>query len=140
MMPPRHPSQATLRRGETATWGQRPATKPPPSAAPRTAKIKKFTPFRNEAGTVLGFFSIDLPSGLIIHDCKLMCGPKGGRWVALPSIKRLDHDGNPRLDPHGKAMWSPIVEFVDRPTQDRFRDMVLDVLRSQHPDLFEGEP
>jgi hypothetical protein len=140
MMPPRHPPQAALRRAEAAAWGQRPAPVPLPSATPRTMKIKKFTPFRNEAGTVLGFLSIQTPSGMIVNDAKLMIGPKGRRWIAMPSLKQLDRDGNPRLDAHRKPMWSPIIEFVDRATADRFGEMILLTLRSQYPDLFEGEP
>jgi hypothetical protein len=73
----------------------------------------------------------------VINDVKLMVGPKGSRWLAMPSVKQLDRDGNPRLDANGKALWSPIIEFADRATQDRFRDMVLDLLRASHPELFE---
>jgi hypothetical protein len=137
-MIPRSPSQAELRRGEAATWGQRPATKPAPAAS-RTPKIRKLTLFRNEARTVLAFLSAEQPSGMIVNDMKLMVGPKGRRWIAMPSVKQLDREGAPRLDANGKPMWSPIIEFVDRATADRFGEMILVALRSQYPDLFEGE-
>ena len=130
------PRPSELRRGEAAAWGRRPAGNPA-RATTRSAKIRKFTPFRNEAGTVLGFLSIQTVSGLVINDVKLMVGPKGSRWLAMPSVKQLDRDGNPRLDANGKALWSPIIEFADRATQDRFRDTVLDLLRASHPELFE---
>lgn len=60
-------------RGEAqtaATWGIKPG-------APPSTKIRKFTAYRNPAGTLLGFLSIELPSGLIINDAKLMIGQAG---------------------------------------------------------------
>ena len=40
---------------------------------------------------------VELPSGLGIHDIKLMVGPAGRRWLAMPSQKQLDHDGDTLL-------------------------------------------
>jgi hypothetical protein len=76
------PTQTALRHGEAAAWGRPPA----PSAAKQQQEILKWTPFRNAAGTLLGFFGI---------------------------------------------------EFADRPTRDRFNQMLLDLLRADHPEAFE---
>jgi hypothetical protein len=120
---------------------------PPPSVVargndllrPRTeATIRRWQPRRNLAGTRLGFLSVELPSGLVINDAKLMIGPKGKHWIAMPSVQRLAPNGDPLLDANGKPSYSKFVEFRDRATSDRFGDMVLDALRRQHPKAFDG--
>jgi hypothetical protein len=73
-------SKATLRRGEAATWGERPAL-----ALPR---IRKWTPYRNPAGTMDGYLDIELPSGMRLFGCKLMVGPKGARWIGAGGVFR----------------------------------------------------
>ena len=102
-------------------------------------RIGKFTPFQNAAGTLLGFVTIELPSGLILNDCKLMVGPQGRRWIGMPAVKQLDRDGNPRFDANGKPLWNQIVEFRDRAVRDRFNRAVIEALRTTHAELFEGE-
>jgi DNA-binding cell septation regulator SpoVG len=106
-----------------------------PRRAPE-AKITRWSPHRNAAGTMLGFLSIALPSGLIINDAKLMIGSAGKRWIGMPSIKQVDKDGMPRLDAKGRQAWSPIIEFANSEARDRFNDLVLDALRRQHPEAF----
>lgn len=46
----------------------------------------------NAAGTIIGFLDIELPSGLVIHGCKLLRGVKGGVWLKLTDAKRRDRD------------------------------------------------
>jgi hypothetical protein len=94
------------------------------------ARIISWRPWRNPAGTVLGFLSAQMPSGLVIHGLKLMIGPAGKHWVAMPATKREAADG-------GKAAWDPIIEFADREARDRFGAGILAALREQHPDAFE---
>jgi hypothetical protein len=107
---------------------------------PRAPEIRiTCRPFRNPAKTMLAFLTIELPSGLVLNDCKLMNGPKGRRWIALPAAKQLDPDGKPRIDDRGKPIWNQFVEFRDRATRERFEERVLSRLRRQHPELFEGE-
>ena len=60
----------------------------------------------------------------------LMIGPKGQRRIAVPSVKQLDQDGNPRL--HAKPIWSPIIEFANQ-----FQTMALEALRRAHPEAFD---
>jgi hypothetical protein len=86
---------------------------------------------------MLGYLSAELPSGMIINDLKLMVGPKGQPWIAMPSQKQLDRGGNPRTGPDGKPLWSQTIEFASRAAADRFRDIVLDALRHRHPEAFD---
>jgi hypothetical protein len=119
----------TGRRARAAAWL---APDPPPPV-----KIKRFSAYRNEAGTVLGFLSVQHRSGLILHGCKLMRGPKGARWIAAPAVRETDSDGSVKLDANGKAIWTPIVEFADKLTRQRWQEQILAALRKTHPEAFD---
>jgi DNA-binding cell septation regulator SpoVG len=119
------------------------AGRPPPQneAARRSRsgeakpKLKAWKPHRS--GALLGFCSVQLPSGMILHDLRVMSG-KNGLWVAMPAQKQLDRDGQPRLDANGKPIYSQIVEFVDRATAERFGAMVIDLVQRAHPGALDG--
>ena len=112
-----------------ATWGHR--------SGP-DARIRRWQPYRNSAGTMCGYLDVQLPSGMTINGCKLMVGPNGKCWVAMPSERQVDKDGNPRLDAHSKQIWSPVVEFANCASADRFRDLVLEALRRDYPNALTG--
>jgi hypothetical protein len=99
-------------------------------------KLTKFVEHRS--GQMVAFLSIELASGMVIHDLRLMIG-KNGPWIAMPSQKQVDKDGRPRLDANQRPTYSQIVEFRDRATSDRFREMVLGLVRREHPDALEDE-
>jgi hypothetical protein len=88
---------------------------------------------------MLGFFSVELPSGQIIHSLKLMRGQAGKYWIKPPDLKRRGHEDRPVLDERGKPIWDPIVEFRDRATSARFEEIVLEALRQAHPEAFAGD-
>jgi hypothetical protein len=122
------------RRSDTAP------TCPAQGLAPAaSAKIRRWNAHPNSAGTLLGYLSVELPSGMIVNDLKLMVGPKGRPWIAMPSQRQLDREGNPRTGPDGKQLWLQTIEFATRAAADRFRDLVLDALRRQHPEAFDRE-
>ena len=130
MNAPRLRSPAAISRGNQMLSPERSK----PSAG---AKILRFTP--HQAGSMLGFLSVEMPSGLIINDLKLMLGPTGKPWLAMPSQKRVDRDGNPVVGPNGKQTYTQTVEFASRSAADRFRHLVLDALRQKHPEALLGE-
>jgi hypothetical protein len=109
------------------------AQRPAPAA---TAKIRRWCRHPNAAGTLLDYLSAELPSRMIVNDLKLMVGPKRQPWIAMPSQRQLDREGNRRTGPDGKQLWSQTIEFATRAAADRFRDLVLDALRCQHPEAF----
>lgn len=117
-------TETELRRAEAATWGGKPV---------RQAKLRKWTAYRNPAGTMLGFLSVELASGIIVNDLKLMVGPKGSRWIAMPAKQR------DRGDATGKAVWDDYLEFRDKATREKFQDQILAVLRREHPEAFADE-
>jgi len=122
-------ARATARQllaGEAAAWGLRPEA----SRQPQRARLRKWTP--HASGALLGFLSVELASGLILNDLRLMTG-KNGHWIAMPAVKQFDRDGQPRLDANGKPIFWPLVEFRDRATADRFNDMVIALVRAADP-------
>lgn len=94
------------------------------------AKLRRWAPYRNPAGTMLGFLSVELASGLIINDLKLMVGQKGGHWIAMPAKQRERGDG-------GGTVWDDFVEFNSKAARERFQSLVLDLLRREHPEAFD---
>src|SRR5437879_2247229 len=108
-MRPARTTARQLRAGEAAAWGPRPETSRPR----RRASLRKWMPHVN--GSLLGFLSVELGSGLILNDLRLMTG-KNGHWIAMPAQKRLDSGGNP--------IFTQIIEFGDRGTSDKFNALV----------------
>lgn len=111
-----------------ALWGDKPPA--------RRVKITRFREFKNQAGTLLGFFSAEMPSGIVIHGLKLMVGPQGTRFVGMPGEKRRGENDQPVLDDRGKLVYDQVVDFRDRATRDRFNEAVLAALRAKYPSLF----
>lgn len=83
-------------------------------------EILNWKPFTK--GALRGFFSVTLPSGMILHDCCLF-EKNGSRWVSLPSQKFTDKDG--------KTGYKPMVEFVDRSTADNFCRQTVQALEKE---------
>lgn len=69
-----------------------------------------------QKGSLSAFFSVTLPSGLIIHECKLF-EKEGRRWIGLPSRSFTDKDGG--------TAYAPTMEFASRNDSERFREGVL---------------
>lgn len=62
--------------------------------------------------TLRGFLSLELPSGLILHDCTLHQRNES-RWVGLP--------GRPYQKPDGTTSWSPVVEIPENAAREKFQ-------------------
>jgi hypothetical protein len=58
----------------------------------------------------------------------------------MPSLKRLDIQGNPVRDVNGKPIYDAIVEFRNRDVADRVTAEVLAALRRDHPEALEDAP
>lgn len=81
-------------------------------------KLAKFTPVTS-AGSLLA----------------LMRGPDGKLWLAVPSVKQTDRDGNPVIGDKGKPVYKNFIDFKDRATRDRFTEQVIGLIRNEHPDV-----
>jgi hypothetical protein len=115
-------------------WGQRPAAK----SATTGMKLAKFTPITTPARRAL-FSDLEHSSGMITRDWRLMRGPDGKLWLAAPSVKQVDRDGNPVIGDKGKFLYRNFIDFKDRATRDRFAEQVLALVRREHPDIAGDE-
>jgi hypothetical protein len=70
-------------------------------------------------GTLQGFFTAQLPSGMIVRGCSLHT-KNGASWLTMPSEKFPKQDGS--------TGYKPVVEFVNRSVADKFRDQVIDAI------------
>jgi hypothetical protein len=85
-----------------------------------------------ESGTLQGFLTLTLPSGMVLVGCGLH-QKAGARWVSMPSRPLLDRDGRQLLSPKtGKPSYSATVEFVSRAVADRFQAQALDAIDRLH--------
>jgi hypothetical protein len=67
-------------------------------------------------GALIGFFDVELPSGMKLNGCTLL-EKDGKRWIGLPSKEWVKGDGT--------KSWVPIVEIPDRADRDKFAALVL---------------
>jgi hypothetical protein len=73
-------------------------------------KVLRFRPC--EKNTLRAFFDLQLASGIVLRGCTLhlTCGR---HWTGLPA--------KPFKTAGGADSWSPIVDFTDKTTRDRFQ-------------------
>jgi hypothetical protein len=91
------------------------------------------------SGTLVGFFTACLPSGLTLHELMLH-HRDGAWWISFPSKPMLGIDGSALRDERGKIRYgAPLTEFASRQARDRFNAGVLDALRLAHPAIFAAD-
>ncbi|MGO9428339.1 hypothetical protein [Rhodoblastus sp.] len=66
--------------------------------------------------SLIGSFDLQMPSGLIVRGAMLF-EKNGKHWIGFPSKEFVKRDGT--------KSYSPILEFVDRATSDKFQAAVL---------------
>jgi len=77
-------------------------------------KVTDWKPFQK--GSMVGSFTLHLPSGLIIRDIALF-EKATSRWIGMPRQRYKDKEG--------VESFTLIIDFRDRKTADAFRDMAL---------------
>src|ERR1022692_3893139 len=72
-------------------------------------------------GSLRGFLTLTLASGVVIHNCPLL-EAGGRRWVGLPSRRFLTADS--------KVHYEPIIEFATRKAHRNFERTALEVVEA----------
>jgi hypothetical protein len=92
-----------------------------------------------ESGTLRGFFTTNLASGLVLRE--LMLHERDGRWwVSFPSKPMVGADGVALRDERGKLRYgAPLIEFTSPQARSRFIEQVLAALRLALPQAFAAE-
>lgn len=62
--------------------------------------------------TLMGFVTLTLPSGLMIHGCTIH-RKNESRWVSLPAREYTKEDGT--------RSWVPVIEFATDDARKRFQ-------------------
>lgn len=88
-------------------------------------------------GTLRGFATVELPSGLQIPDVAVF--QKGDRLNAvLPRKPVINSEGRHAKDQRGEPLWVPALRWRDRGLEDGFSQRLGALLRTQHPADFDG--
>jgi hypothetical protein len=103
----------------------------------RGITLLEWRPFHRN--TLFGFAAVRVEAvGLTISDIAVH-QKNESRWVSLPSKPMLDRDGAIVRDPAtSKIRYSPILQWRDRATAERFSHAVIEALLAAHPDTFEA--
>jgi len=83
-------------------------------------------------GGLLGFARIRLGRAMIVNDVSV-AHSNGKAWAAMPSKPRLDANGAAMRDARGKILYTPLIEWDDKDTRDKFSISVIQAVEAQHP-------
>jgi hypothetical protein len=126
------PSEAGLRRGETATWW------PSPRTAPQWPRMRLVSRKSIAKRNLRGFATIELPIGLKLVEGAVFVGTSGAR-ASMPAKPQLDREGRLRIDGDGKPSCSPVVASRGRDLNNRCSAAVVAMVRAAHPEAFSGD-
>lgn len=82
-------------------------------------------------GSLLGFARVRLGRALVINDVPVL-QTNGKFWASMPGKPLVDRDGQPLRDAKGKQRFSPVLEWEDRETGNRFSAAVVEAVQAEH--------
>ena len=88
-------------------------------------------------GTLRGFVTISIPSGMIVHEICVFA-TNGKFWASPPSRPMVGRDGKVLVGDDGKTKYSPLIEFVSKSVRDRWSEAVIAALLAAHPEALDG--
>src|SRR5882672_10421325 len=103
-------------------------------ASSRRLVLRDFRAFTKN--TLRGFATVELPSGLIIHEISVHT-QNGKSWVAMPAAPQTTN-GTVRVVA-GKPQYKKLIGWKDRDLSDRFSEVVVAAVRAAHPSALAGE-
>ena len=127
------PSEAGLRRGETAAWWPSPRT-----AAPQWPRMRLVSRKSIAKRNLRGFATVELPIGPKLVEGAVFVGTSGAR-ASMPAKPQLDREGRLRIDGDGKPSCSPVVASRGRDLNNRCSAAVVAMVRAAHPEAFSGD-
>jgi hypothetical protein len=79
-----------------------------------------------------GFAKVRIGRAMIVHDVAVH-NSGGRRWAQLPAKPQVDASGVAKRDDRGKILYTPLVEWADRETADRFSESVISAVEELNP-------
>ncbi len=104
-------------------------------SATSTFRILDWRPLRKNS--LLGFASVELPSGMTISDVVILTGANGP-WASPPAKPLIDRTGAVVKGPNGKVSYVPIIGFSTKERRNAFSDHVVGALREAFPDALDA--
>jgi hypothetical protein len=99
-------------------------------------RIVDWRPLRKNS--LLGFATVELPSGMTISDVVVLTGANGP-WASPPAKPLIDRTGAVVKGPNGKVSYVPIISFASKERRNAFSDHVIAALRASHPEALQGD-
>jgi hypothetical protein len=100
-------------------------------------KVEAFKAVRSN--TLFGFADLVIPEMHLRIREATVHESHGRRWVGLPAKPQVTRDGTVHRDDRGKTAYSPVIEFLDKPTRDAFSQRAIEALLEAFPNVFDGE-
>lgn len=88
-----------------------------------------------ERNTLRGFAKVKL-GALVISDVAAHT-KNGTSWAQLPSKPQITREGIIRKSAEGKALYTPIIEWDNRDSANRFSASVVAAINEAHPGAIE---
>jgi len=88
-----------------------------------------------ERNTLRGFAKVKL-GALVIFDVALHT-KNGTSWAQLPAKPQITREGTVRTNADGKAQYTPILEWDNRDSANRFSASVVAAINEAHPGAIE---
>jgi hypothetical protein len=134
-LPPTHPTAASLRRGESAAWGEKPRS----ALVKPKLRIISGKPIVKGALRFVGTVGLPIGDGELKITGVMAFSSHRKSWANLPSTPVLDRNGAHKTDETGKKVYAPLVEWSSKELRARFSAAVVDLVKQQFPNAFDDE-
>ena len=100
-----------------------------------SVSLLEWKPLRSNS--LLGFASVRL-GALKLRELTVHAS-NGRRWVGLPARPQIDKAGVAKRDGKGKIQYSPVLEWDNKDTADRFSSAVIAAIEREHPGALNSD-
>jgi len=90
-------------------------------------------------GAAVGVARVKLGRALILHDVMVLSS-NGKVWASPPGKPLVGKDGTVLKDDRGKTRYSPVVEWEDKRSRERFSAAVVAAVEAKHSAISELAP
>ena len=87
-------------------------------------------------GSLRGFATLTLGSGLIVYDVAIHVSPTGTPWASPPAKPQLDQDRR-QVTLDGRLQWEAVIGFRDRAVRARWSREIIEALLGAYPDALK---
>jgi hypothetical protein len=89
------------------------------------------------AGSLFGFATVTLSSGLVVHDVAVYVS-NGKRWAAPPAKPRLARDKR-QVTLDGKLQWDAVISFSSKGVRDSWSRQIVEAVLRAYPNALNDD-